>query len=217
MSTLYFSIIVQAIGLLSVVCFMLSFQIKSNKALFICQMAGAAFFCLQYLLLGGITGCLTNFAGIVRNVFLTNMDKHPSLRWKGWPCIFTAISITIMIFTWEGLPSIFPTIAYCVASFALWTDNAQKIRFFNLICISPCFLIYGIIYGSIGGIITELFIITSIIVSIYRYGWKAMGAGWSASGGRTHLMPDVPDQTSLSCIPDPCSVDLSYRHGLCLA
>ena len=175
MSTLYFTIIVQAIGLLSVVCFILSFQIKSNKALFICQMGGAALFCLQYLLLGGITGCFNNMGGIVRNVLLSNMDKHPSFRWKGWPYIFTAFSVVVMILTWEGFASIFPTIAFSVASFALWTDNAQKIRFFNLVCISPCFLIYGIIYGSIGGIINELFIIISIIISIYRYGWKALG------------------------------------------
>lgn len=169
------SIIVQGIGLLAVVCFIFSFQIKSNKALFICQMTGSALFCLQYLLLGALTGCVNYLAAIIRNLMLSNIEKYPMLRWKGWTYIFSAIAVIIMIFTWQGPASILPTLAFVVGTFAMWTDNAQKIRFFNLICISPSYLAYGIYAGSIGAIINELFILTSIIISIFRYGWKAMG------------------------------------------
>lgn len=168
-------IIVQAIGLLAVVCFIFSFQIKSNKALFLCQMAGSALFCLQYLLLGAITGCFSYLAAIIRNIMLSNLQKAQWLRWKGWAWIFSGIAVVIMVGTWHGFASILPTIAFIAGSFALWTDNAQKIRFYNLICISPAYLAYGIYAGSIGAILNEIFILSSIVLSIYRYGWKAMG------------------------------------------
>ena len=175
MSTLYVTIIVQAIGLLAVVCFIFSFQIKSNKALFLCQMAGSALFCVQYMLLGAFTGCLSYLAAIIRNIMLSNMQKAEWLRWKGWAWLFSAVAAVIMVFTWQGPASILPTLAFVVGSFALWTDNAQKIRFYNLICISPSYLAYGLYAGSIGAILNEIFILSSIIISIYRYGWKAMG------------------------------------------
>lgn len=169
------TILIQAIGMIAVVCYILSFQIKSNKALFICQTTGSAVFCIQYLLLGALTGSINYLAAMIRNLMLSKMDKYPILRWKGWAYIYSAIAIIIMIITWQGPASILPTLAFVVASFALLTDNAQKIRFYNLICISPAYLAYGIYAGSIGAILNETFILASIIISIYRYGWKAMG------------------------------------------
>lgn len=95
MSTLYVTIIVQAIGLLAVVCFIFSFQIKSNKALFLCQMAGSALFCVQYMLLGAFTGCLSYLAAIIRNIMLSNMQNE----------IFILSSIIISIFRygWKAM------------------------------------------------------------------------------------------------------------------
>ena len=49
------------------------------------------------------------------------------------------------------------------------------IRLSNLFCASPCWLIFDIIVGSIGGILNETILIVSILVSIYRYGWKGLG------------------------------------------
>ncbi|MDO4746012.1 MAG: YgjV family protein [Bacillota bacterium] len=175
MSTLYFTIIVQAIGLLGVVCFIFSFQIKSNKALFLFQMAGSALFCFQYLLMGALSGCGNYLLAIIRNIMLAKMDKYEVLRWKGWKYIFSVISLVILVFTWQGPLSLLPTIALIAGSFGLWTDNAQKIRLCNLVAVSPAYLIYGIFAGSIGAVLNEIFVLSSIIISIFRYGWKAMG------------------------------------------
>ena len=45
----------------------------------------------------------------------------------------------------------------------------------NLACASPCWLIYDILVGSWGGVLNESITLGSILLSIYRYGWKAMG------------------------------------------
>ena len=52
--------VVQAIGFVGVAFFIASYQIKSNKALFLCQMIGCSIFCVQFFIMGvlGILLCL---------------------------------------------------------------------------------------------------------------------------------------------------------------
>ena len=46
--------IVQAIGLSGVVVFILSYQIKSNKALYFMQLLGSALFCVHFVMLAAL-------------------------------------------------------------------------------------------------------------------------------------------------------------------
>ena len=44
----------------------------------------------------------------------------------------------------------------------------------NLVCASPCWLVYDVIVHSFGGIISESITIVSILVSFIRFGWKGL-------------------------------------------
>ena len=145
------NVIIQGIGFVGVLLFVLSYQIKSNRALFIMQGLGSAVFCLQFFLMGQLTGSYSLIVVIMRNAMLAKYDQWAWVRWKGWVAVYFVICL------------------------AIWTNNAQKIRLGTLVCGSPCWLIYDIIVGSWGGILNESILIGSILVSIYRYGWKAMG------------------------------------------
>ena len=68
-----------------------------------------------------------------------------------------------------------PFVALVGSTIGYWTNNAQKIRLSNLVCASPAWVIYDIFVGSIGGVLSESIAIISILVSVYRYGWKNMG------------------------------------------
>ena len=154
---------------------MLSFQLKSNRALFLSQSLGSVMFGLQFLLLGSLSGCFSLLLVIVRNMLLVRYEQCAWVRWKGWIAVFSAFCIAILIFTWNGPISILPYLAVQVGTIMYWTNNARMIRLSNLICASPCWLIFDIIVGSIGGILNETILIVSILVSIYRYGWKGLG------------------------------------------
>lgn len=168
-------IIVQGIGFLGVICFIMSFQIKSNKALFLAQMAGSGMFCIQFMLMGAYSGCLSLLVIVIRNWFLSKADKWPKVLWKGWAVLIIIICAVIMWVTWIGPVSILPFLAMAGGTIGYYTNNAQTIRFANLICCSPSWLIYDFIVGSIGGVLNESIVLASILISIYRYGWKAMG------------------------------------------
>lgn len=168
-------IISQIIGLAGVTCFVLSYQIKSNKGLYIIQTIGNALFATQFLMIGALTGSINVFVLVIRNLMLSMYNESAFVRWAGWKWIFSAVSVLIMIFTKKGWYDLIPCVATIGGNFGMWSNNAQTIRLTNLVCISPGWLIYDIIVGSWSGILNEVIALTSIIVSIVRFGWKAMG------------------------------------------
>ena len=108
-------------------------------------------FGLQFLLLGSLSGCLSLLLVIVRNMMLMKYQEWAWVRWKGWIAIYSVFCVAILIITWNGPISILPYLAVQVGT------------------------IMYIIVGSLGGILNEIILIVSILVSIYRYGWKGLG------------------------------------------
>lgn len=167
--------ITQMIGIIAVIAFIISYQLHSNRALFLFQLIGSALFSLQFLLLGAASGCLSLLLNILRSAMLMKYREWKWVRWKGWPAIYCAAFACILFFTWAGPVSILAFTASAVSTVLYWTDNAQKIRAANLFCASPYWLLYDIYVGTIGGIVNESITLVSIIVSIARYGWKNLG------------------------------------------
>lgn len=168
-------LIIQGIGFVGMACFILSYQIKSNKALYWTQTGGTGLFCLQFILLGAWSGCFNLVMIIIRNIMICKSDKYEWIRWKGWVAVICAVCTVILVLTWMGPLSLLPYIALVSSTIGYWTNNAQKIRLSNLVCASPAWVIYDIFVGSIGGALSESITIISILISVYRYGWKAMG------------------------------------------
>ncbi len=167
-------LIIQVIGFVAVAVFVLSYQIKSNRWLFLLQLIGSALFCLQFFLLDAFSGCLSLAVNIIRYAL---MMKYKDWSWvrKKWCPVFIALMFTaVLFFTWNGPVSLLAFIASVSSTFACWTNSPRKIRMVNLVCASPCWLIYDVIVFSLGGIVSESITIISIIVSFIRFGWSGL-------------------------------------------
>ena len=95
-------IFIQAIGFVGVLFFIISYQIKSNKILFLMQMLGTAMFCCQFLLLGATSGAANLIGIIVRNALLMKCRDWPWIRSKWTELIFLAFFTIAFIATWQG-------------------------------------------------------------------------------------------------------------------
>lgn len=168
-------VLVQAIGFAGVVFFIISYQIKSNRMLFLMQMLGTAMFCCQFLILGAYTGAINLIIIIARNALLMKVRSWSWVRSRIVLFLFLFLACAGAALTWQGWISLLPLAAVIVTTIAYWTDNAQKIRLGNLVCGSPCWLVYDFLIGSWGGVLNEAITLASIFVSIWRYGWKNMG------------------------------------------
>ena len=113
-------LILQTIGFVGLAFFIISYQIRSNRALFMCQMLGCIVFCIQMCLLGAFTGAIGLIVNILRNLLLI-----------------------LTIYTWSGLISLLPLASVGITTIGYWTNNAQKIRLSQLSDrLVPSFMIY---------------------------------------------------------------------------
>ena len=167
-------IIANCFGVLSTLCFIISFQIKSNKALFITQSIANVFYGVQFYLLGATGGLFNMWMQIARNLLLCKIEDWKWLKWWGCAPIFCIPSMIYMFITWENWLDILPFIAFTVGTLCFWTNNAKMLRLCEIICVSPAWLLYDFMTGAYGGILTELVILSSVVVSIIRFGWKGL-------------------------------------------
>ncbi len=107
------TMVIQGIGFLGVISFILSYQVKSNKALYLYQLIGSLLFCLQFFLLGAGSGALSLFLNIIRSALLMKYKEWKWVRWKGLPLLLCLAFAGIMVYTWSGTVSVLAFFGLC--------------------------------------------------------------------------------------------------------
>ena len=166
--------ITQSFGIISTAFFLFSYQVKSNKSLYLMQAAGCGTFAIQYLLLGAYSGCLSQVFVIVRNLLLSKYNQWAWVRSRAWVPVFIIIALIITRLTWNGPLSLIPLLVMISGTIGLWTNNAGLIRLVGLTFISPPWIVYDCVIGAYSAIINEVLVIVFVLYSIYRFGWRQM-------------------------------------------
>jgi hypothetical protein len=165
---------VQAIGFLGTILFFLSYQCKSNKRLFHVQFVSYLCYTVHLLLLGAVTGGISYVLNTVRSFCLGS--KSAFLKGKTMCMIICILQLVTLILTWDGWWSILPVAANIAATIGGYTYNGQKIRAVGIFINSPLWILYDILVGSWAGVLDEVVTEASMLLSIYRYGWKNLDA-----------------------------------------
>lgn len=161
---------IQGIGFLGTILFFLSYQFKSNKTLFRIQFLSYLCYTTHLLMLGAITGGISYILNTVRSFCLGS--KHAFLKGKAMCYIICILQVITLFFTWGGWLSVLPVAANIASTIGGYTYNARKIRIAGMFINSPLWIVYNILVGSWAGILDEIVSEASMILSIYRYGWK---------------------------------------------
>ena len=158
----------QIISIIGMVLTILSFQLKTRKQIFFLQTAGTLFFLISFILLGSHTAAYLNVVFLFRNVIFYFAENK---RWAHHPVCFALILIAVIGVGFYGFKSfwdIFAIIGSVFGTIAMYMKNENMLRILKL-GDSPCWLVYNLFVPSLGGVICEVFNITSIIISIIRY------------------------------------------------
>lgn len=169
--------IIQGIGFAGMILFLLSYQFKSNRTLFLLQALGCGMFILQFGLMGAYSGCASLTINLARNMLLLKYKDWSWVRSKYTLAAVIMALAAILYFTWAGPISLLPFIGVSVSSIGYWTDDPKRIRLSQIACNSPASLIYDILIGSWGGVVSETLSIGSILISFFRFSCK----GWDKS------------------------------------
>lgn len=166
----WFGVLVQGLGILGIAASVIAFQCKKHKSIMIFRTANESFFAIQYGLLGAFTGMAMNIIGSIRNlIFARLVEKGKStmpLRF-----VFSAAFVAFAIFTWDGVKSILVGVAKDVSTFAYGSSDTGVVRVLVL-ATTLTWWVYNLLVGSIAGVICETFTIVSIVVSLFRYGFR---------------------------------------------
>ena len=164
-------ILIQAMGFAGVAFFIASYQMRSNRKLFLFQLTGCLVFIAQFSLLGAYTGALSLIVNVIRNLLLLKIDEWKWVKSKVTMAVIIALLVLVTALTWTGPLSILPFISVGVTTIGYWTNNAQKIRLSQMVG-SPFTLVYDAMIHSWGGALNESIALLSIIISIFRFGWN---------------------------------------------
>lgn len=163
-------IIAQALGLVGLVIIVLSFQFKKNSHFFLLQGTGSFMFFLNFLLIGAWGGALFNLCNLLRGLLFL---KDATKTWKlavveiSYVICF-AVSVILDRSLTQILLVALPCIALIIMSVFMWKGNSKHIRWCQITCSSPAWIVHNIFNLSIGGLLCECFNIVSSAVYLMR-------------------------------------------------
>ncbi len=158
----------QIVGMVALLINVLSYQFNERKKILAMQFFSGAFFTLHYFLLGAHAGAVTNLLSMLRALCFSYRGRYKWASHSALPVIFVIASLVSTIFTYQNLLSVVPTIAFTFNSVALWSNRPKITRIFT-IPNNLLFLIYNIANTSYSGIISDTFVLVSLLIAFIRF------------------------------------------------
>ena len=166
----------QGISILAMSMNVLAYQQKSKMRVLLFQFLGTATFFISYLMLGGIIGAMMNLVAALRAVIYMNEKRIKTdslyLLYAFFAVYAISYVLAFTVFGKEATPQnliieLLPIAAMVTMSISYRMKSASAIRLLGLIS-SPAWLIYNVFCLSIGGILSDLLSMLSIIIGMLR-------------------------------------------------
>ncbi len=158
-------IIAQVISIVAMFMNIMSFQCKKNRNLFIMIGIGSLFFSVSFLMLGAYVSAIYNIISIIRSSLALNKKFFT----KNSFYLLCVLYVVGTIFAYDNPWSIVLFVAQIVQTYTMWFKDGSIIRKSQYYFVSPVWVVNNIIVFSIGGILCELFMMTSAFISYLRY------------------------------------------------
>ena len=164
---------IQFIGALGYFLLANSYFSKEKKKLLIIQIASNIFLAIHFYFLSGIAGAICDIVSVISDTIIYVCDKKKVKN----KVLLTIILIAFLFLSCFGTlylvhspftyKEVFPIFATCMILVSLISNSKSFIRIVGLIA-AICWLVYGIICGSVAGIFFEIVIIISTIASYIK-------------------------------------------------
>ena len=158
-------ILIQLVAIIALISFAGSFHSKTRKEILLWQILSLFFWVTHYSLLGAWTGALLAcINGVVTVIFLFKDTR----KWLASSFVLYLGLLAVIIgtiFTWQGYYSLFALFGVMAIIISKWQDVPNRIKLIAILA-SIFWIIYDVFVGSWGGIVTEVVIILSVLVSL---------------------------------------------------
>ena len=161
--------VAQAIGFLSLVLSLVSFQMKTRSQILIFQCMASLSCAVSLIMLGGIAGGILDVVAFSRTLVFSLADRYRWAKCKLWLPFYIVIIIAVGIITWDptGIGTLFAIAGTLFSTVALYQKSERLMRIISLFA-GPCWIIYSLIYSSAFGVLNEIIAMTSLIIALIR-------------------------------------------------
>ncbi len=162
-------IIGQGFGIFALIGTVICYQFNSRRRILLMQILCAVLFMLNLACLGAWAGALLNIHGIVRACVFYQKDRHSWAASEWWTVFFCALAVVCVVFTWRSPVDLLPLVGTVFTTLSLSRKAPRQIRFLTLPS-PPCWFAYHLLNRNAGGVLNEIFVLSSILIAMVRYG-----------------------------------------------
>ena len=164
------------LGILAVVTFLLSFQLKTRKNIIIVNLTSRLLYILQYLLLGAFEGAVLDFMGFVLSLVAKYKEKEVISKHFVVIMVVANLSLLMVGFAlYENIFSLFAILGIIFEVMALWLTKEKNIRILSFFA-APFWLVYNLANTAYGSVIGNVLVMISIGIAMLRLDWKRGGS-----------------------------------------
>ena len=153
--------------IISVIILGTTYFLKDKVKILILCLVYCIFYGIHYLLLGAITGSLMNLISFLRNLCFYRNSKKSKKNSKVVLYVLFLITCFFCIISYDDVFSLISLTASLLSTYSIWQDNV-KIYKFLAIPVSICFIIYAFHINSVVAIATEIVLLVTEIVAIFK-------------------------------------------------
>ena len=162
-------IIGQVFGILALIGTVVCYQFNSQRRILQMQILCALLFILNLACLGAWAGAFLNVHGIARACVFYQKDRYPWAASEWWTVFFCALAVVCVVLTWRSPIDLLPLVGTVFTTISLSRKDPRRIRFLTLPS-PPCWFTYHLLNRNAGGVLNEIFVLSSVIIAMIRYG-----------------------------------------------
>ena len=155
------------LGILGIICVVITYQQKERSKLLLCKLITDCFWLAHYFCLGAYSGAAICVISVMRSTVFLQKGKYKWAESKLWLVFFMICSILSAILTWKNGFTLLTTAVSLCSIISFWIGNPALSRKLN-IPIGICMATYAAISGSVEGTLNDSFSTISAIIGIYR-------------------------------------------------
>ena len=160
--------VVQILGVVSLVFYGCSFQMKTKENLLMMQVASNIFATLQYLLTMALTGAVQTLLGVMRGVVFYLYKKRNLAPSRAVLIIFEIAIILGSVLTWAGVVSFLPLVGMSANLYGQWQNDMRVIRILAVVS-GVLWSIYAFHTGVYTAMLTEALKVVSSVIGLWRF------------------------------------------------
>lgn len=162
-------LVAQIVGILAVVTFLLSYQLKKRKNIIMMNATSSVLYVLQYILLGAFEGAALDIMSAFASVVAHNKDKKLIKKYFiAVVVIVNLMMVAVGLLLYKNIFSLFSIAGAIFQTGAFWLTDEKLIRrvsFFG----APFWLVYNLTSHAYGSAVGSVLCMISIGTAIFRY------------------------------------------------